>query len=220
MKREVNLAEITDGNLYELNDMVRADCHDCKGCSACCRGMGNSIVLDPYDVHCLCSGLQTTFDALLATSLELNVVDGIILPNIKMQSEKDCCTYLDENGRCSIHAFRPGFCRMFPLGRLYEDRTFHYILQTHECPQNRSKIKISKWLGLPDIKRNQEFIHTWHYFLEDLSAKLQSECTLETTSKVQQFLLHLFYRTPYDDNANFYDQFDERMKKAMTLIQA
>ena len=29
--------------------------------------------------------------------------------------------FLDENGRCSIYAFRPGFCRLFPLGRYYVD---------------------------------------------------------------------------------------------------
>lgn len=40
MKRNVNLEEISDGRLYDENDMVKAGCDDCKGCSACCRGMG------------------------------------------------------------------------------------------------------------------------------------------------------------------------------------
>ena len=39
MKRNVTLEEISDGNLYEANDMVKADCQDCKGCSDCCQGM-------------------------------------------------------------------------------------------------------------------------------------------------------------------------------------
>lgn len=30
MKRNVTLEEISDGNLYEANDMVKADCQDCK----------------------------------------------------------------------------------------------------------------------------------------------------------------------------------------------
>ena len=37
MKRNVTLEEISDGNLYEANDMVKADCQDCKGCSDCCQ---------------------------------------------------------------------------------------------------------------------------------------------------------------------------------------
>lgn len=60
MKRNVRLEDISDGKLYTANDLVKADCHDCEGCSACCRGMA-SIVLDPYDVWQLCMGLGKTF---------------------------------------------------------------------------------------------------------------------------------------------------------------
>lgn len=56
MKRNVTLEEISDGNLYEANDMVKADCQDCKGCSDCCQGMGDTVILDPLDVHRLCAG--------------------------------------------------------------------------------------------------------------------------------------------------------------------
>lgn len=49
MRREVSLEEISDGRLYELNDMVKADCQDCAGCHDCCEGMGDSVVLDPMD---------------------------------------------------------------------------------------------------------------------------------------------------------------------------
>lgn len=50
MKREVDLNEISDGRLYSSGDMVKVDCHDCEGCSACCQGMGDSILLDPMDL--------------------------------------------------------------------------------------------------------------------------------------------------------------------------
>ena len=50
MRREVTLEEISDGRLYEANDMVKTDCQDCKGCFDCCTGMGDSVVLDPLDV--------------------------------------------------------------------------------------------------------------------------------------------------------------------------
>ena len=51
MRREQTLEEISDGKLYDSNDMVKADCHDCEGCCDCCQGMGDSVILDPYDVH-------------------------------------------------------------------------------------------------------------------------------------------------------------------------
>ena len=152
MKRNVSLEEISDGKLYTSNDMVKADCGDCEGCSACCHGMGESIVLDPLDIYRLTTNLEMTFEQLLSQYVELNVVDGIILPNLKMAGSNEACGFLDRNGRCSIHAHRPGICRLFPLGRYYEDGGFQYFLQTHECKkENRTKVKVKKWIDTPNV---------------------------------------------------------------------
>ena len=78
MLREGDLNEISDGRLYTLNDLVRADCQDCTGCSACCRGMGNSIVLTPYDVCLLTNNLSCSFEQLIADRVELSVIDGLM----------------------------------------------------------------------------------------------------------------------------------------------
>ena len=137
MKRRVDLSEISDGRLYSANDMVKADCHGCEGCFACCCGMGTSVVLDPLDIHRMMQGLHIGFEQLLKTGIELNVVDGLILPNLKMTGEKEQCAYLNEQGRCTIHRFRPSICRLFPLGRYYEENGFHYFLQIHECRKEK-----------------------------------------------------------------------------------
>ena len=131
MIREVSIEEISDGKLYTANDMVKADCQDCKGCSACCHGMGESIVLNPLDVHRLKVGLGKSFEQLLENCLELNVCDGLILPNLKMSGPDEACTFLNSEGRCTIHSFRPGICRIFPLGRFYEGDSFKYFLQVY-----------------------------------------------------------------------------------------
>ena len=96
MKREISLEEISDGKLYGSGDMVKVGCDDCRGCSACCRGMGSSIVLDPHDIFCLETGLGLSFEELLAEAVELNLVDGMILPNLKMSGEGEVCTFLNE----------------------------------------------------------------------------------------------------------------------------
>ena len=143
MKRNVDINEISDGKLYGANDLVKADCGDCKGCSDCCHGMGESIVLDPYDVYRLTKGLNLSFEMLLTDKLELNMYDGMILPNLKMAGEKEACSFLTTEGRCSIHTIRPGICRLFPLGRIYDEAGFKYFLQIHECSnQNRTKVKV------------------------------------------------------------------------------
>ena len=74
MKRNISLEEISDGRLYDKNDMVRAGCGDCKGCSACCHGMGETIILDPYDLWRLTVNLGMTANELLQEKLELHVV--------------------------------------------------------------------------------------------------------------------------------------------------
>ena len=89
MEREIDLKEISDGRLYSSSDMVKADCGDCKGCSACCQGMGSSILLDPYDIYRLSTGTGLTFEDLLKDRIELNMSDGLILPNLKMAGEKE-----------------------------------------------------------------------------------------------------------------------------------
>lgn len=217
MERKIEMTEVSDGKLYGLNDLVKAGCEDCVGCSACCRGMGNSIVLDPYDIYRLTAKRGETFEKLLAGKLELHVVDGLILPNLSMSGADEACGFLDENGRCSIHAYRPGLCRLFPLGRLYEDHRFQYFLQINECrKENRTKVKVKKWIDTPQVKRYEEFIIEWHYFLKDLGQKIKQEQNAEQEKALNLSVLQLFYLMPYEADRDFYEQFAERMVKAKT----
>ena len=219
MKRNIDMNQISDGNLYELNDMVKVDCNGCKGCSACCKGMGQSIILDPLDVYNMTHGLHTSFEQLLASAIELNVVDGVILPNLKMTSESEQCHFLNSEGRCEIHGFRPGICRLFPLGRYYENGSFKYFLQVHECNYpNKSKIKLKKWIGIEDLQKNHEFVIQWHDFIEDVQQRLSMINDDELLKKIDMFILQHFYMEPYNEMEDFYKQFDIRLTKAKIVI--
>lgn len=220
MERYVDLNEITDGRQYSSNDMVKAECGDCHGCSACCRGMGNSILLDPLDIHRLTSNLSVTLEQLLQEGkVELNVSDGIILPNLKMAGGEEVCSFLNEDGRCQIHSFRPGFCRLFPLGRHYEDRTFHYILMIHECQkENRTKVKIHKWIGVEDIDAYEKFVNTWHYMLKDLQEKMTASADQTLAKQISMYVLQKFYLEPYADTESFYDEFEKRYMDAKQVF--
>lgn len=209
MKRYVSLEEISDGRLYTAKDMVRADCHGCEGCSACCHGMGESIILDPYDVYRLEKMEGFSFAESIGRTIELNVVDGVILPNLMMSGEKESCGFLDQEGRCSIHPYRPGICRLFPLGRFYEEGSFRYFLQKDECPKARTKIKLSKWLDTPELSRYEEFVLHWHYLVKDLEEKV-SGGDVEESKKWNMSLLKLFYFSPYDSSQDFFAQYENR----------
>lgn len=219
MKRMVSLEEISDGRLYGLKDMVRADCRDCSGCSVCCHGMGNSIILDPLDVFRLSKGLGRPAALLLQEEkLELNVVDGMVLPNLKLQGEEEACVFLNREGRCSIHGFRPGICRLFPLGRYYEGKGFRYFLQIRECPKrDRTKVKVSKWIDTPDPSVYDQYICDWHFFLEDAAERLSGEAQ-EETKNGNLYVLKLFYLLPYDTEGEFYPQFYERLEQAKEIL--
>ena len=225
MKRNVSLEEISDGRLYDKTDMVRAGCGDCRGCSACCHGMGESIILDPYDLWRLTTHLQVTASELLQDKLELHVVDGMILPNLRMNPKTEACGFLNEAGRCSIHAYRPGICRLFPLGRYYEEPkegqrkgSFRYFLQVHECPlPNKTKVKVGKWVDTPQLEQYEVYIRKWHSFLETVE-KMLPQMPEEQVKNVNLFVLKLFFLKPYEAG-DFYSQFQERMAMARDVLE-
>lgn len=225
MKRNVSLEEISDGRLYDKTDMVRAGCGDCRGCSACCHGMGESIILDPYDLWRLTTHLQVTASELLQDKLELHVVDGIILPNLRMNPKTEACGFLNEAGRCSIHAYRPGICRLFPLGRYYEEPkegqrkgSFRYFLQVHECPlPNKTKVKVSRWVDTPQLDHYEAYIREWHTFLEAVEMELP-QMEEEQVKNVNLFVLKLFFLKSYEAG-DFYPQFQERMAMARDVLE-
>lgn len=231
MEREIDLKQISDGKLYTANDMVKAGCNDCAGCSLCCQGMGNSIILDPYDLNNLEKGLGVTFEKLMQEDkIELNVVDGIIQPNIKMQdkavssisSNRDGrttvrCAFLNKEGRCSIHSFRPGFCRMFPLGRIYEEGSFWYFLQVHECPYpNKTKVKLKKWLGIPELSKYESYIRRWHYFLKDMQKIIKETENDAVIKNINMHLLQQFYIKPYGDD--FFLEIEQRINEDCSVF--
>lgn len=230
MIREVSLNDISDGRTYSENDMVKADTAGCAGCHKCCTGMGSSIVLDPYDVWQIKIGLNKGFQELLNEGLvELNMVDGLILPNLRM-NEDERCSFLNEEGRCSIHKLRPGICRIFPLGRIYENGDFKYFLQKDQCVKdNRAKIKIKKWIDIDNIPENRSFINAWHSFTKAVGEKNISLRDLgrgESVNDIAMYVLNEFYvsdlvndeQLKVVDEGPFYMIVMNKIEKAVTVI--
>ncbi len=213
MKRFVDMNEISDGKLYSLTDTVNCDSHDCMGCSKCCHDTADTIILDPYDCFKLCLNLNTTMAMLIAAGyIELRSVDGLPLPVIRIENREKGCPFLDTNGRCRIHSFRPGFCRLFPLGRIYENDSFKYFLQTQECPvKDLSPVKVYKWIGEKNIKEYERFILSWHNITGDIAARISAHPdNTEKNKELTMKLLNTFYFEPYNGDY-FYGQYEERV---------
>lgn len=221
MEREIDLKEVSDGKLYTAGDMVKIGCNDCAGCSECCRTVGDTIILDPYDLYQLEQVLHTGFEELMIDKIELRMVDGVVQPNLKIRENGKGCVLLSDEGRCTIHQHRPGFCRMFPMGRIYEGETFRYFVQVHECPYpGKTKVKLKKWLGIPELPRYEEYIKTWHFFLKQVQEIIRGMENQEMIKSFTMYLLNQFYVNQYDIKVDFYSQFEERMEHAKEVAAA
>lgn len=207
-----------DTKFFDLNDLVRADCHDCVGCSSCCRNMGESILLDPYDVFQLQKAGKEMQTLLQSGAVALSVQKGMILPYLQMNEATGACCFLNSEGRCDIHDSRPGICRLFPLGRNYEDGKMNYFLLEHACSHDsRSKIKVSKWLGVEPARTYHRFVLDWHDFRREMS-NILAEATQEQAKELNMHFLRTFYLSPYDtyDTAvDFYSQYAARAARLL-----
>ncbi|MBR3165692.1 MAG: YkgJ family cysteine cluster protein [Lachnospiraceae bacterium] len=196
---EIDADLISPDKLMTSSDMAKLGCRHCEGCSECCKDRAESITLDAWDIRMLKEGLNYSFEGLLSSSLiTLRVVDGVILPCLSVkEGEKEECVFLKEDGRCAIHSFRPGICRMFPLARIWQDDgSFSYFLQTGECSQpDGVKIRISKWLDYPNIRAYEESVREFHDALTALRGEMKKDLSHEEQVRLQrQFLEQWFIR--------------------------
>ena len=218
MLRNVDINEISDGKKYSIHDMARLGCRDCEGCHKCCGNMGDTIVLDPYDVFRITEGTGMDFNTLIMTAAKLTVVDNIVLPVLNLGNGN--CHFLDENGRCRIHPFRPGICRLFPLGRLFENNTHSYFLQKDECTAvNRTKVRIDKGIGEKDIAGYEKYTDAWHYFVRHVGEAVAGIEDEQEVRRVSMLVLNELYLKPYDRDLDFFKQFYDRKEYIRDSIE-
>ena len=213
MKSKNILDEISDAKLYDIGDMVKADTGGCTGCSDCCKDVGDLVVLTPFDVNEIVNFLGVSFDELLGDKIVLRETNKISLPYLKMQDKNKYCSFLNKEGRCTIHSKRPNICRLFPLGRVYKGDDFKYFLQIGNCPKdNLQEVKVESWLGIDNYDENKKFILEWHKFIKALTFRLKFVRDEEEIDKVNETLLNGFYRTSVKE-ADFYSEFMKNFPK-------
>ncbi|MBC6002671.1 YkgJ family cysteine cluster protein [Paeniclostridium sp. NSJ-45] len=201
------LDKISDGKLYDIEDIVKADTCGCDGCNDCCLDVGDLVVLTPFDVYEIVNYLGVKFDDLLGDKIELIQNNKISLPYLKMQ-DNNKCSFLNENGRCIIHSKRPNICRMFPLGRVYQDNDFKYFLQIGNCPKEDLKdVKVSDWIGIENYHENKRFILEWYKLTKALAFRLKFVRDEKEIEEINQILLDSCYRINIEEEENFYSVF-------------
>ena len=211
------LNEISDGKLYDIEDMVKADTCGCNGCSDCCKDVGDLVVLTPFDIYEMTTYLNTDFDKLLGDKILLRENNKITLPYLKMQDKNKNCSFLDKNGRCTIHSKRPNICRLFPLGRVYQDNDFKYFLQVDNCPEEELKdVKVADWINIENYNENKKFILEWYKFIKALTFRLKFVRDEKEIAHINEILLDNFYRVKIDND--FYKSFEELLPKVKNKL--
>ena len=211
------LNEISDGKLYDIEDMVKADTCGCNGCSDCCKDVGDLVVLTPFDIYEMTTYLNADFDKLLGDKILLRENNKITLPYLKMQEKNKNCSFLDEKGRCTIHLKRPNICRLFPLGRAYQDNDFKYFLQVDNCPKDELKdVKVSQWINIENYNENKKFILEWYKFIKALTFRLKFVRDEKEIAHINEILLDNFYRVKIDND--FYKSFEELLPKVKNKL--
>ena len=222
MIREGSIEEIYDGRFYTPDDMVPVGCADCEGCSECCRSTADTIILDPQDMYLLSKGTGKVFTDMIEREIEIRLVDGLILPNLmeEHEGEEEHCLFLTDWGRCSIHAFRPGLCRLYPMGRYYTDGGFRYILQKDECTGRvKTPVLLREWLGIEDLPRYEAYIQDWHDFRKRVE-KVVPMLTEKSRDSVQRYILQVFFVHPYLTRQDFYPQYEARMQVCRKALRS
>ena len=88
----------------------------------------------------------------------------------------------------------------------------------NECPkENKTKVKVRRWLDTPELGKYEAFTTEWHYYLKKKQNAARESEDDAFRQQISMNILKLFYLLPYDGNTDFYTQFAARMELADTM---
>lgn len=222
MKTGVYLEDISDGRIYDIDDLACVDAKGCHGCSACCEDVGDLVTLTPFDLYQIKLATGESTMTLLQKKCNL-IPDGkLFFPHLKMQGDQKRCLFLNDKNRCSIHAHRPNICRLFPLGRFYDSNDLGYFLQKNACTKDDlGEIAIREWIAIHHYEENKSFLLQWYTLNKALQFRMKFIRDDEEILGVQNLLFEMLYDIDAASEVDFYNTFHQRLsvfKKELGLI--
>ena len=178
-----------------INNQLR---FQCIHCGKCCTDLNTLVNTTYIDVLRIKNGLKLTIDEILEIlgfyvfdqAPSVNEIDRMVVPplqtergmafiGLKKRSNGHCFFYDEVKERCSVYAFRPGFCRTFPFTftilkdkdkKKSEVNVFYTEKGIQYCrgiAKEYPTIDLEHWtkLGLEvieDLSKNNQLIKTWN----------------------------------------------------------
>ena len=146
-------------------DPVQLSCGP-AGCPSTCCKSGPHIILNPYEISLICAAAGTSYEDLLdiVETDRVNSFPLIMLPRDPV------CPFWTETG-CRVYEARPLACRLFPLGRVFEDGRSYIVLPDRNICSglvpSPSK-PLSEYLKGQNTETQIRMADAWIEFVSDL----------------------------------------------------
>ncbi len=149
-------------------DLVGLSCGP-GGCAATCCKNGPPIVLNPYEISMICKESGRSYEDLLdiVESERMNGLPLVMLPRDPV------CHFWTETG-CRIYRARPLACRLFPLGRVFDNGRSHIVLPGRNICAGlvpSPSRTLADYLKEQDTKTHIEMADRWIEFVTEMEQR-------------------------------------------------
>ncbi len=146
-------------------DPVQLSCGP-VGCPATCCKNGPHIVLNPYEISLICAATGLSYEDFLDI-VETDRVNGFPLI---MLPRDPVCHFWTGTG-CRVYSARPLACRLFPLGRVFDDGRSHIVLPGRNVCAGLAAsphCTLADYLREQDTHTQIEMADRWIEFVSDI----------------------------------------------------
>jgi len=147
------------------DDPVQLSC-GVNGCMSNCCTKSAPIVLNPYEISLICRESRMSYEDLLDI-VDTDRAKGF--PLVMLPRDPTCRFWTGKG--CRIHGSRPLACRLFPLGRVFENGVSHIVLpELNGCSGlTRSRGKtMADYLNDQDVALQIRMADRWIAFVNEI----------------------------------------------------
>tara|TARA_Y100000310_G_C20652122_1_gene800000 strand:- start:183 stop:800 length:618 start_codon:yes stop_codon:yes gene_type:complete len=152
----------------ELHNVLK---FKCKQCGKCCDT--TIIHLYPFDIKNICEAKSLTTKQ-FHQQHSIFKLDEDKIPRCILKNRPKCP--FKDNG-CTIYDKRPIRCRLYPLGRVYQDNEIIHVISEKISPgfNTGHKQTIAEWLEQQQITKFDPLTKKWNDFIISLKDQEKSK---------------------------------------------
>ena len=158
----------TEARILSETDFIQVSC-GVNGCSSNCCTKSAPIVLNPYEIALICRESNLSYEDLL------DIVDtdrANSFPLVMLPRDPHCHFWTGKG--CRIYRGRPLACRLYPLGRVFDQGASHLVLPDLNVCSGLSSSPaktVAEYLCDQDTAVLIQMADRWIEFVSDLEQK-------------------------------------------------